>query len=347
MKRKKQSFAFQWHITDSCDQRCKHCYIFSEGFCDFTSMLFKDMVDVLDSIEDMGIRTYREPYIYMTGGDPLLHPDFWKIAGEMHRRNIRFAIMGNPFHLDADVCTKLRQLGCRKYQVSLDGLEKTHDEFRMPGSFAETMRVIPLIREAGMYCAVMSTVSSKNMAEIPLVIDLVGSMNVDVFACGRYCPTSGQKRDEFHIEPLDYRKFLIECQKHIKQAAAQGSTTYFHPKDHLWTLLNWEQGTFKIPEDADPQTIYSGCHCAISHLTILPKGDVYACRRMESKVGNVFEKPLYELFMSAEMNEYRQYDQMEKCSTCELLRWCRGCSAVSYGYTKNHLAADPQCWKDL
>lgn len=23
-------FAFQWHITDACDQRCKHCYIFSE-----------------------------------------------------------------------------------------------------------------------------------------------------------------------------------------------------------------------------------------------------------------------------------------------------------------------------
>ncbi|MBR4006062.1 MAG: hypothetical protein IKI90_09465 [Treponema sp.] len=24
-------FAFQWHITDECDQRCKHCYIFAEG----------------------------------------------------------------------------------------------------------------------------------------------------------------------------------------------------------------------------------------------------------------------------------------------------------------------------
>ncbi|MGN1362430.1 MAG: hypothetical protein ACI4VU_01735 [Methanobrevibacter sp.] len=23
-------FAFQFHITDDCDQRCKHCYIFSE-----------------------------------------------------------------------------------------------------------------------------------------------------------------------------------------------------------------------------------------------------------------------------------------------------------------------------
>ena len=27
----KQYFAFQWHITDDCDQRCKHCYIFAEN----------------------------------------------------------------------------------------------------------------------------------------------------------------------------------------------------------------------------------------------------------------------------------------------------------------------------
>ena len=27
----KQYFSFQWHITDECDQRCKHCYIFSEN----------------------------------------------------------------------------------------------------------------------------------------------------------------------------------------------------------------------------------------------------------------------------------------------------------------------------
>ena len=29
----REYFAFQWHITDDCDQRCKHCYIFSEENC--------------------------------------------------------------------------------------------------------------------------------------------------------------------------------------------------------------------------------------------------------------------------------------------------------------------------
>lgn len=26
-----EHFAFQWHITEACDQRCKHCYIYALG----------------------------------------------------------------------------------------------------------------------------------------------------------------------------------------------------------------------------------------------------------------------------------------------------------------------------
>lgn len=29
----KQYFSFQWHITDECDQCCKHCYIFLGDQC--------------------------------------------------------------------------------------------------------------------------------------------------------------------------------------------------------------------------------------------------------------------------------------------------------------------------
>jgi radical SAM protein with 4Fe4S-binding SPASM domain len=47
------------------------------------------------------------------------------------------------------------------------------------------------------------------------------------------------------------------------------------------------------------------------------------------------------------MNEYRKYDEFEKCSKCELHRFCRGCPAVAYGLTHNMYAPDPQCWKEI
>ena len=62
---------------------------------------------------------------------------------------------------------------------------------------------------------------------------------------------------------------------------------------------------------------------------------------MESKVGNIFnkDKSLYEYWTSQEMSEYRKWNDFEKCSKCELLRFCRGCHAVSYGYTHDMYSA--------
>ena len=170
--------------------------------------------------------------------------------------------------------------------------------------------------------------------------------NVDVFAFGRYCPTSGQKSEEYHIPPKKYREFMDMCYKKFTEHKANGCKTTFQLKDHLRTLYLYENGLFRLPENSDPNMIYDGCHCGTGHMTIIPTGDVYACRRMESRIGNVFEKPLYDLFMGAELDGYRQWDKFEKCSRCELRGYCRGCPAVSFGYTGSMYAPDPQCWKE-
>ena len=77
----KPYFAFQWHITDACDQRCKHCYIFAEYNCKkLTEMTWEKMRQVVSSCEEMCEKIGRTPYFYITGGDPILHKDFWKLA---------------------------------------------------------------------------------------------------------------------------------------------------------------------------------------------------------------------------------------------------------------------------
>jgi len=341
----KPSFAIQWHITDECDQRCKHCYIFAEGGCtELASMPLGQVERVFLQCREMCESLDRELYFYLTGGDPLLHPDFWRIAELMRDAGVRWAVMGNPFHLNPEVCTQLKELGCRKYQLSLDGLERTHDEFRMSGSFARTLEAIDTLNAAGIWTAVMTTVSSANRGDIPDLIDLLAG-RVSVYAFGRYCPTSGQRRDEFHIEPLEYRDFLLRCQERILRHETVGCTTTFQRKDHLWTLLEWEQGLFEIPADADPELIYDGCHCATGHMTITPTGDVYGCRRMESLVGNVTHEHPREIFLGDAMEALRDFNRFEKCATCELLGWCRGCPAVAAGYTGSMYSPDPQCWK--
>ena len=337
-------FAFQWHITDECDQRCKHCYIFSEGHPKLIEMPWERLVAVLANVERMAERMQRTPYLYITGGDPILHSRFWDFLELVHSRDIPFTLMGNPFHLSDEVCQRMRSLGCRKYQLSLDGLRETHDRFRKPGSYDATLRAIDTIRGCGMHCAIMSTISAANIDEISQLIDVIVEHKADIFAFGRYCPTNEDKahQETWHVEPERYHQFLEECWAKFEQY--KDSDTTFNLKDHLWTLFLYEKGLFKIPEGLDEDTIYDGCNCGNCHFTISAEGRLMACRRFESYVGTVDEE-LYDVFHGSKMEAYRQHERFEKCRQCELLRFCRGCPAVAYGYTKNFYAPDPQCWK--
>lgn len=341
----KEYFAFQWHITDECDQRCKHCYIFSEDRCRKTdSMNWEQLQDVFYNCLDFCEVYHRLPYFYITGGDPLLHPDFWRLTSLLKGYGIPFAVLGNPFHLTDEVCRLLKERGCKKYQLSLDGMRKTHDWFRKPGSFDCTLEKIGCLKEAGLRSVIMTTVSSKNINEVPDIIDTVATAGVNVYSFARYCPTSREK--DVGIAPLEYRKLLDVCFHKFQKYEAAGCSTYFNRKDHLWTLYEYEEGIFKIPADARRGIIYGGCNCGNCHMTILPSGDIYACRRVQnSRTGNIFQDRLADVWV-CQMEQYRDYAKFEKCSRCELLSWCRGCPAVACGGSGNFYAADPQCWKE-
>lgn len=339
-------FSFQWHLTDACDQRCKHCYIFSENNDKkIETMDWKQIQETLANIEDFCRTFNRRPYLYLTGGDPILHPDFWNLLELLHEKNIPFTILGNPFHLTKENLARMKSLGCRQYQLSLDGLEKTHDWFRKPGSFKCTLEKIPLINEAGIHSAVMNTVSGTNIDEIEDLVDEVVRTGASVFAFSRYCPTSSEK--DVHIEPEEYRNFLIRMQKKFDEHQRNGCRTWFSKKDHLWTLHDFETGRFQIPENAEEGMIYGGCSCGSSHLTILPDGEVYACRRVpESRIGSVYNDRLADLWLH-EMEAYREFSDFEKCGKCGLLAFCRGCPAVAKSVHGSFYAADPQCWKKI
>ncbi|MBR1743988.1 MAG: radical SAM/SPASM domain protein, ACGX system [Lachnospiraceae bacterium] len=342
-----QYFAFQWHITEECDQRCKHCYIFAENSCKkLDSMSWDEMHQVVKNAEEF-CRTYgRLPYFYITGGDPILHPDFWKLMELLKGKSIPFTILGNPFHLTDENLKRLKEYGCDKYQLSIDGMRQTHDWFRKPGSFDETIEKIGMIRKAGITAVVMTTVSSVNIKEVPDIIDTVVKAKADVFAFARYVPTSDEKSTG--ISPMEYRNLLNACDKKYKEYENDSEcVTYFNRKDHLWTLYQYETGDFKIPETAKEGMIYGGCNCGNCHITILPTGEVYACRRVaDSKVGNIFEDRLKDLWIK-QVEKYRDYDRFTKCSKCKLLAWCRGCPAVAKGTYGDFYAEDPQCWADV
>lgn len=334
-------FSLQWHITNRCDQRCQHCYIFNSGKpLPKVEWNVSDANVVLNDFVSFCQKYNRRPNIAITGGDPLLNPNFWEIVEAISKRNIPFVILGNPFHVDESTIKKLLRYGCYSYQMSLDGLKKTHDMLRMPGSFDATIRSLQDIKKWGMKSVVMTTISKANWKELPALTRLVAKIGVDIHAFARYCPTHNDI--ENNLSPQEYHQLLEEMWGIYQELIETGAKTQFNFKDHLWTVLLYEKGILEIEND---DVVYEGCHCGISHLTFLEDGTVYACRRMESPVGKVPEQSIEQIFFSKGMEKYRLIDKITNCKDCKLKNYCRGCRAVAAGTSGgDYFAPDPQCW---
>lgn len=335
--KRKPIFAFQWHITDECDQRCKHCYIDHRNQ---KIMRIEDCSKVLQQVKEFCKVYQRDPLLVIAGGDPILFKDFDKFLMQIKEQSIPFTILGNPFHITAQVVKKLKDAGCVAYQMSLDGLRETHNLIRKKDSFDETIKAIKILSENGMKVSIMNTVSLLNYKELPDLLEFcLNETTMDSFAFARYCPSDSDDAQTNNVSPREYHELLKKVWDILKDDQQKRKRFYF--KDHLWKLFFYELGTFK-PEKT--KRIISGCNCAYNHLTLLPNGDLFACRRFESKIGNVFENKMSKVFLS-QNSKYRELQQKEGCKDCELLMYCRGCPAVSYGTYGDFYAKDPQCWK--
>lgn len=336
----KNYFSMQWHITDKCDQRCKHCYIYAGKDKEYSPEFdYETLKKIFFNYLDTCNRMNKNPNIAITGGDPLLHNDVWKLLELFKEYDVPFAVLGNPFHLNEEVAKRLKELGCITYQMSLDGLERTHDFIRKLGSFQETLNKIHILNNVGIKSAIATTVSKTNINEITDLVDIVVESKAKTFGFSRYCPNENDKDNI--VTPEEYHLFLEKMWEKFTKLEKKG--TFFILKDHLWKLLLYEKGIFKI--DDDSELIMDGCHCGIFHITVLADGQIYACRRCNSPVGNVLECSLYDVFFGDKMEAYRNFESFEECSKCKLLRFCRGCPAVSKCATGNFYAKDPQCWK--
>lgn len=347
-------FTLQWHVTAKCEYGCKHCYMHDSPTYknEITNELsIDDCLKVIDDFSNM-LGAYNIPgRINFTGGDPLLKEGIFDLVNYATTKGIQVGFLGNPDKIDYKMAKRLKVTGIRSYQISLDGLEKTHDTLRgKKGAFRDALRALRILRNAGIPTIVMFTVSKANANDITGVIRVVAKERVSIFDFARLAPIgAGSDMSDQILSPLEYKQLLLDVFEEYRRLKEVGCNTYFGKKDHLWKLLYSELGLFRFPRDFNSSdVIYSGCGIGVNLLVLLADGMVMPCRRLPIPIGNVQKESLRDIFIySDKLNNMRKVNLLEKCRDCDLLRLCRGCPAVSYSTHGRWTAPDPQCWKEV
>lgn len=318
-------FTLQWHLTQVCDLRCKHCYDRS----DRRPMSRDEALLVLDQLHDFCRRHHVFGQISFTGGNPLLYPHFNEVYQGAAERGLLTAVLGNPMprpRIEEMLAVQRPEF----YQISIEGLEEHNDYIRGPGHFARSLAFLDLLRELGVYSMVMLTLTRANQDQVlPLAETL--RHKADLFTFNRLSLV-GEGAALVSAPFEGFAGFL----KDYEQAALDNPCMGF--KDSLFNLLRRRRG-----EPLFGGCAGHGCGAAFNFVSLLPDGEVHACRKFPSPIGNLHETGLAEIYAGAQARRYRRGSLA--CDGCAIRPVCGGCLAVAHGLGLDVFAErDPYCF---
>ena len=148
VKRGESIAILQFQYDYSCNFRCEHCDI-TKLQAKKKDRYFKidDVKELSRQADEMGLA-----HIVITGGEPLVFPDFDDIVKAIDPQKFYITSDTNGWFLDAARAKHLKSIGVDKIQLSLDSLSaREHDEFRRKaGSHERAVRAIDASLNAGL-----------------------------------------------------------------------------------------------------------------------------------------------------------------------------------------------------
>lgn len=320
-------FTLQWHLTQACDLRCRHCYDRSPR----QNAPLEEGLKLLEELAAFCRQRNVSGQVSFTGGNPLLHPHFMDFYRKGAALDLGLAILGNPCGpeiIDAMIDVEKPVF----YQVSLEGLEEHNDYIRGKGHFARVLEFLDMLREKGVLSIVMLTLTRDNMDQVlPLARLLEG--RADRFTFNRLS-LMGEGAALASVDKGAYVSFL---QDYIKACRAM---PHVRMKDNL---LNAALAMQNAPLFGG--CTGHGCGAAFNFISVLGDGEAHACRKMLAPLGNVYALGLAAVYDGERAARYRQGSSA--CDGCGIRPVCGGCLAVAAGLGLDPLRQrDPYCFFD-
>jgi len=342
----------QWHITTRCGNNCRHCYVHDDATYSSEVENELDLAGLLRCLESIisfeRIWKADIPIMYITGGDPFLHPDWMAFFRELRAHGKRIFIFGNPENLTDENLEFLRKMEVTGYQMSLDGFQEVHDQVRSPGSFRRTLDAIPKLRAHGIPVHIMFTLYPYNMDQfIPLFKYVATKTEANVFNFDTGACTGNAGVIKENLTKAQLRDLLVAYRREKKALKDAGCRKRLFEKVTLFRTVRYDESLFH-PFSPEEIPVVSGCLAGWTSIAVISDGTVMACRRAPSVVGKMPEQSFAEIFLESELlKKLRRARYYKGCGSCAFYMHCRGCPTTAFGMTGDLFAPYPHCFLGL
>jgi radical SAM protein with 4Fe4S-binding SPASM domain len=344
-------FLVVWNFTNMCNLRCKHCYQRADKPLP-DELTLEEKLDVVKQLDEAGVAA-----VALSGGEPTIHPHFYKVVRSLADRGIYVAVATNGWlFADKKYLIKAKEMGVRYIEVSVDSADPSkHDEFRgVPGSWKKAIQTLRNAVEVDLNHAMAVTVTKNNLDEIDDIINLAEEIDVWRVVFFNFVPVGrGKKIADLDLSPEEREEFMKKIAKEMVKRKMEIYTTAPQYSRVTMEVLGTALPThFSAPTDTSYSRVISalaefvgGCGAGRIYAALEPNGDVTPCVFLPIVVGNVRKKHFKDIWETPELFlKLRDRDNLSGyCKVCPYREVCGGCRARAYAYFNDPLAPDPGC----
>jgi MoaA/NifB/PqqE/SkfB family radical SAM enzyme len=309
-------------LTYRCNDNCRHCWsrISPNAKEKQEELTFEDIKKIVDEAKTMGCRRWS-----ISGGEPMLRPDFSQIFEYITSSSISYSINTNGTLITPKIAQLMRRKGTK--MVALYGATaEVHDHItRNPGSFEATMRGFAFLREAGAGFIVQVIPMKDNYHQFKDMVELAESLSLHyrIGATWLYPSASGdpERNSEIMAQRLPAKE-VVELDK--------PDLAY-----EEWR----ENEDFSCPNAHEDGYLFASCINSRRSFHIDPYGQMTFCYfikegalRYDLRKGSF--KECWETFIPSLAHRIKvTQEYLENCGPCEFRKDCYWCPV--YGYLEH------------
>ena len=339
-----------WNITRRCNLKCIHCYSDSDAREYPGELTWDQCTGVLDDLAQFGV-----PGVLLSGGEPLIHPQFFELASYARGKGLRLTLSTNGTLIDREAARRLKDPGFAYVGISLDGIGATHDHFRgRQGAFEKTVVAFRHCKAVGQKVGLRLTLSTHNIADLDRILDFIEAEDIDR-VCFYHLVYSGRGSNVVDVTHEQTRAAVDKIIDRTVLWAASGRPrevlTVDQPADGAYLYLRlMEENPARAGEVLDLlRWNGGGAHGSGTGIgNIDTQGNVHPDQFWQTlTLGNVKQRPFSEIWrdpsnetLSALRNRTGRLEG--KCAGCRFLNICGGGFRVRAVQVHGNLwASDP------
>ncbi|WP_175060169.1 radical SAM protein [Thermococcus sp. 2319x1] len=271
-------------ITTACNLQCRHCRvpITSSNFMSLS--LFKKIVQNLVKMDI--------PYLTLSGGEPLLHPNLFQFLDICFKNDIeQVGIMTNAILLNDNILNKLEKYkwyGEVCIGTSIDGFQEVHDWYRNKrGAFNKTLESVKKLVQRDFEVGINVTIHKRNFRTIYELLELLSTLNI---ATIRIRPVLPVGKAENNKDILLNKDELVDVAQQLKLFIKRNKNKpAIRIVDPVLNTLVYLKGR------KPPKNVLNGCSAGVFQVYIDISGNIKPCPFLNNSIGNIMVQNIEEI----------------------------------------------------